>query len=322
MKLSIKKVLSLAVACALTLTSVGAVDMASAAKRKKAAAVPTENLTIQASADKAVTGSAVVKGVKLPATKAALRCYYNASFADSISTASAVATTGNAVTVTVTAAKNAKEVSGAAVDVLSNNTTVASIMVSIKAAEKKIVKKTKSVSIKSKVVIPAGKSKNVKYVLKKTAAADKAYAVKFATSNKKVVKASKVAGKKQVKLTVPKKAVKGSSAKVTLTSGKKKAAIKVLVQNKTKKVKAAKRYISVKKGRKIKVTVNVTAQNKKKATTDTISAKAANSKLVKVAKTAAKKGKVVLTVKGKKAGTSKLDVKVGSKKVTLTVNVR
>ncbi len=109
------------------------------------------------------------------------------------------------------------------------------------------------------------------------------------------------------KLTVKKKAVKGSAATVTLKSkngaGKTvKASIKVKVQNKAKKIAPAKKSITVKKGKKAKLVLKVTAQNKKKATTDAV--------------------KVSSSLKGKKKGSKKITVKVGSKKVKVKARVR
>lgn len=177
---------------------------------------------------------------------------------------------------------------------------------------------------KSSVVIAAGKSKTVKFTTTVAAPATKAAAVKATIAKKAVVSKAKVSGKK-VKITAAKKATKGASTTVTLKStnaaGKVVSAkIKVYIQNKAKKVKAAKKSVTVKKGKKVKVTLKVTAQNKKKATTDTV--KVASNKLVKLAKSSAKKGKVVVTLKGKKKGTKKVTIKVGSKKVKVKVKVK
>ncbi len=321
MKLSIKKALSFALACALTLGSVGAVDMANAAK-KSAGKIQTGKITIQAAADKAVPESTTVTGVAI-SSKGALRCNFDSSYVNSIASASAVAASGDAVKVTVTATKNAVAVTDAAVAVLSNNTTVASVLVTVKGLDqKKVVKKTKTLSIQKKVVIAPNKTKIVKFTAKKTAAADKIQAVKVSSSNENVVRAKKVSGKKQIELTVPASAKRGSSAKVTLKSGKKTAEMKVFVTNKAKKIKAAKKTVMVKKGKKASVKINVTAQNKNKATTDKITKKIAKKKIFKVTKTANKKKKVVFTVQGKTRGNSKMTVKIGSKSVKLTVKVR
>lgn len=175
---------------------------------------------------------------------------------------------------------------------------------------------------KSSIVVAAGKTKSVKFTATKDASASKAAAVKASVSNKKVVSKVTVSGGK-VKITVAKKAAKGASAIVTLTSanaaGKTvKTKIKVTVQNKTKKL-AAKKKLTLKKGKKKSITLNVTAQNNKKPATDTVSISAKKVSLVKYS---AKKGKITLTLKGKKKGKEKITVRMGSKKVKLTVKVR
>lgn len=184
-------------------------------------------------------------------------------------------------------------------------------------ASLKVAKKNKN------VVVAAGKSKSVKFTKNIQAPATKAAAVKASVKGNKKVTA-KVSGSK-VKITAKKKAVKGSKATVTLTSKNAsgdavKATIKVTVQNKAKKIKAKKKSVTVKKGKKAKVTIKVTAQNKKKATSDTVTATV--KKVAKVTKKTVKKGKVVLTLKGKKKGSAKMTVKVGKKKVKVNVKVK
>lgn len=182
---------------------------------------------------------------------------------------------------------------------------------------------TKKLTVsKSSTVIAAGKSKSIKFTAKADKSASKAAPVKVSVSGNKKVTA-KITGSK-VKITVNKKAVKGSAATITLKSknaaGKYiKAAIKVKVQNKAKKVVAKKKTITVKKGKKIKFVLKVTAQNKKKATTDTVKV---SSKLVSLAKKSIKKGKITLTLKGKKKGRKTITVKVGSKKVKVKAKVK
>ncbi len=324
MKLSVKKVLSLVLVSALAISNVGTVDAAK--KAKKAQNIPTANLTIQAAADKAVTGSAVVTVPTAAAvtTDSVLKCNYDASLSTSIADAKAKVVSGTAIKVTVTATKGAVAVSQAAVAVLSKNTTIASVMVTVNAAPAETAKKkTKSLTIKKKVVIPAGESKIVNFTAKKTAAATKIQTVKVKSNNTEVVEAAKVSGKKQIKLSVPATAVKGAYADVVLTSGKKTATIRVFVQNKAKKIKAAKKKVTVKKGKKAKVTIKVTkAQNKKKAVTDALSVTVAKKKVATVADKKAKKGKVVVTLNAKKKGTTKVTVKVGSKKATVTLKVK
>lgn len=321
MKLSMKKALSLALACALTLSGISMTDMVNAAGNKKAANIPTGKIEMQAAADKEVKASTTVTGAAI-ATNGALTCSYDAKLASSIASASAVAASGDAITVTVTATKSAVAVTDAAVAVLSNNATVASILVTIKGVpETKEVRQTKSISIQDQIVIAPGKTKVVAFTAKKTKAANRIKTVKVSSADTSVVEATKVPNKKLVELTVPAEAVRGSSAVVTLKSGKKTASIKVYVKNKAKKVKAIKRVVTVKKGKKASVKFAVTAQNKKKATTDTITTKV-SKKAAKVTKAVAKKGNVVVTVKGKKKGSSKVTVKVGNKTANVTVRVR
>ena len=120
-----------------------------------------------------------------------------------------------------------------------------------------------------------------------------------------------------------KKAVRGSAALVILRSkdasgNDVSAVIKVRVQNKTKKLQMKVKTLVLKKGGKKKFTLNVTAQNKKKATTDAVRV---SSRIVSLAKSSAKKKKVIVTLKGKKKGTQKVVIRVGSKKVRVTVKV-
>ena len=182
---------------------------------------------------------------------------------------------------------------------------------------------TKKLTVaKKSVVVAPNKSVSVKF---KATAATTAGAAKVTASvaSKKVVKSATVKGSK-VTIKAAKKAVRGASTIVTLKSdagnGKVKSAkIKVYIQNKAKKVKATKKSITLKKGKKAKLTLKVTAQNKKKATTDAVKV---SSKVVKLASTSAKKGKVVVTLKGKKKGSQKVTIKVGSKKVKVNVKVK
>ncbi len=183
---------------------------------------------------------------------------------------------------------------------------------------------TKKLSVaKKSVIVAAGKSTNVKYTVTKTAAASKAAAVTVKSANKKIATAKKVSGKNQIKISVPKKATKGASTKITLKSGSKTAKVTVKVQNQAKKVKAAKKALTVKKGKKVKATFKVTAANKKKATTDKVTVKFSKKKIAKNVKTTVKKGKVIVTVKGLKKGKStKMTVKVGKKSAKTTIKVK
>ena len=128
----------------------------------------------------------------------------------------------------------------------------------------------------------------------------------------------------KVRITANKKAVRGSEASVSLLStdadGKKvKAVIKVRIQNKAKKLTVKKKNFTVKKGHKKKLVLTVKAQNDKKATTDTVKV---SSGIVSLTKSSVKKKQVTLTLKGKKKGNKKITIRVGSKKIKVTVKVK
>lgn len=176
---------------------------------------------------------------------------------------------------------------------------------------------------KSSVVIAAGKSKSVKFTTALESSAVKANAVTASIKSKSVVSKVKL-GNGAVKITAAKKAKKGASTTVTLKSknsaGKTVSAkITVKIQNKAKKVKAKKKSLSVKKGKTVKLTLKVTAQNKKKPTTDTVKL---TSKKLELVKTKAQKGKVIVTLGAKKKGKEKITIKLGKKKVKVTVKVK
>ena len=176
---------------------------------------------------------------------------------------------------------------------------------------------------KPSAIIAAGKTKTVKFTVTKDASASKAADVTASVSDKKVISKVEVSDGK-VMITTAKKAVKGASATVTLKSldaaGKTVSTkIKVTIQNKAKKVIAAKKSLTVKKGGTSKLVLYVTAENNKKATTDNVTVSSRNVGLVKK-KTG--KGKVTVTLKGKKKGRQKITIKVGSKAVKVTVKVK
>ena len=75
----------------------------------------------------------------------------------------------------------------------------------------------------------------------------------------------------------------------------------------------------MKKGGTSKLVLNVTAENNKKATTDSVKV---SSGYVGLVKKKAQKGKITVTLKGKKKGSRKITIKVGSKKVKVTVKVK
>ncbi len=175
---------------------------------------------------------------------------------------------------------------------------------------------TKSVK---NVVVKAGKSKNVKIAVSGAAVSG----MTAKSANKKVAKVKVT--KTGIKVTAPKKATKGKKTTITLKNANTKTAkINVYVQNTAKKIKATKKSITIKKGKTKKYTVKVTkAENKKKAVTDAVAGKVkVTGKNVKFVKATAKKGKVVISIKGKKKGTKKVTIKVGSKKIKVKVKVK
>ncbi len=174
-------------------------------------------------------------------------------------------------------------------------------------------------SQKSTVIAP-GKTKKMKFTAA-AASGSKPKPVSVSVSGNKKVKAK--ISSSYVKISVDKKAAKGSSASVTLkskdASGKTvKATIKVKVQNKAKKISASGKTVKVKKGKTVKVTVNVTEENKKYATTDSVKV---SSGLVKLAKTSVKKKKITVSLKGTKKGTKNVTIQVGKKKTKVKVRV-
>lgn len=174
-------------------------------------------------------------------------------------------------------------------------------------------------SQKSAVIAP-GKTKKVKFTA--AASGSKTKPINVSVSGNKKVKA-KISGS-YVKISVNKKAAKGSSASVALksknASGKTvKATIKVKVQNRVKKVSASKKNFKVKKGKTAKITLNVTEENKKYATTDTVKV---SSGLVKLAKTSVKKKKITVTLKGTKKGTKNVTIQIGKKKAKVKIQVQ
>lgn len=169
------------------------------------------------------------------------------------------------------------------------------------------------------IVVKAGKSKNVKITV--SGAAVSGMTAKSANTKVAKVKVTKTG----IKVTAPKKAVKGKKTTITLKNANTKTAkIKVYVQNTAKKIKATKKSVTIKKGKTKNYTVKVTkAENKKKAVTDAVAGKVkVTGKNVKFVKATAKKGKVVVKIKGKKKGTRKVTIKVGSKKIKIRVKVK
>lgn len=169
------------------------------------------------------------------------------------------------------------------------------------------------------IVVKAGKSKNVKITV--SGAAVSGMTAKSANTKVAKVKVTKTG----IKVTAPKKAVKGKKTTITLKNANTKTAkIKVYVQNTAKKIKATRKSVTIKKGKTKNYTVKVTkAENKKKAVTDAVAGKVkVTGKNVKFVKATAKKGKVVVKIKGKKKGTRKVTIKVGSKKIKIRVKVK
>ena len=97
-----------------------------------------------------------------------------------------------------------------------------------------------------------------------------------------------------------------------------------VVKNACKSIKARKTTVVVKKGKTATVKFTVTAANKKQAVTDKLRARIRNGKIASVVtkKTMVKKGYATVTVKGKKKGTTKLTVKLGSKSTKVTIKVK
>lgn len=191
-----------------------------------------------------------------------------------------------------------------------------------KAGTKKISPK------KTSAVIAPGKSAAISFTASKESKSPRAEKVTVSVSGKSVVSKAVIKGSK-VTITAAKKAVRGNSTTVTLkskTSAGKivSAKIKVTIQNPAKKVTAKKgtskkKPITVKKGRKVNVVLNVTAQNKKKATTDTVKV---SSNIVKLVKSSTKRGKITLSLKGKKKGIKRVTIKVGKKSVRIYIKVK
>ena len=219
-----------------------------------------------------------------------------------VSTTAAATTTAPATSPAITAPAATKApVSGG---VLSGNAVSGTF---------KIAKSAKT------IVVKAGKSKNVKITV--SGAAVSGMTAKSANTKVARVKVTKTG----IKVTAPKKAVKGKKTTVTLKNANTKSAkIKVYVQNTAKKIKATRKSVTIKKGKTKNYTVKVTkAENKKKAVTDAVAGKVkVTGKNVKFVKATAKKGKVVVKIKGRKKGTRKVTIKVGSKKIKIRVKVK
>lgn len=165
---------------------------------------------------------------------------------------------------------------------------------------------------KTSVIIAAGKSASVGFTSSATPTVK--------TSNNKVATA-KVSGSK-IKITVPKKATKGATAKITVKVGSKTATIKVTVKNPAKKIKAVKKTVTVKKKKKVTAKFKITATNKKKAAADTIKVTSKKKKVAKVVKYSIKKGKATVTIKGVKKGKTTVTLKIGKKTAKVTVKVK
>lgn len=165
---------------------------------------------------------------------------------------------------------------------------------------------------KKSVIIAAGKTVSVGFKAPSTPTVK--------SSNKKIATA-KVKGTK-IAISVPKKATKGSTAKITVKSGTKSAVIKVTVKNPAKKIKAAKKTLSVKKKKSVTAKFKITATNKKKAAADTIKVTSKKKKIAKVVKYSVKKGKATVKIKGLKKGKTTITLKIGKKSAKVTVKVK
>lgn len=159
---------------------------------------------------------------------------------------------------------------------------------------------------KSSIIVAAGKSATIALTTTGTSKLD------VKTSSNKV-KAS--ISSNTLLISVDKKATKGASYNITVTRGSASAVIKLTVRNKAKAVKADKTKATInKKGKTTKLIIKVTkAENKKKVVTDNISVKFSKKKIVKVTSIKKAKGKITITMKGLKKGSTKVKIKVGSK---------
>lgn len=92
--------------------------------------------------------------------------------------------------------------------------------------------------------------------------------------------------------------------------------------NKCVSLKAKKKTVTVKRKKTIKITFSVKAETAAKKTTDQPKVTIKNKKLAKVKKTKLAKNKLVITVLGKKKGSTKLTVKLGKKKATVTIKIK
>lgn len=139
-------------------------------------------------------------------------------------------------------------------------------------------------------------------------------------------KIAKVSATKLVKgrLTFKVKGLKAGKSTVKVQVGSKVVNVKVTVLKKanTAKKLTAKKKVNVRKGKIAKVVVKVAAKDAKFAVTDVVTAKSGKAAIAAVTNIATAKGKVTVKVKGIKKGKSVLTVKVGKKKVKVTVNVK
>ena len=165
---------------------------------------------------------------------------------------------------------------------------------------------------KKAVIIAAGKTASVGFKAPSTPTVK--------TSNKKIATA-KVKGSK-IAISVPKKATKGATAKITVIAGAKSAVIKVTVKNPAKKIKATKKTLTVKKKKSVTAKFKITATNKKKAAADTIKVTSKKKKIAKVVKYSVKKGKATVKIKGLKKGKTTVTLKIGKKSAKVTVKVK
>ena len=196
-------------------------------------------------------------------------------------------------------------------------TTVATSAAVASQAGVSILKKLKLK--KNSVVVAPGKSVSVKYTATFSSPSTKQAVVTVSSANEKVAKA-KVENQK-IKITVPKKAVKGAATTISVKSDGKKASLRVTVRNRVKIVKAKKHTITVKKGKQKKVTVSLKGENPKKLITDAVLIYG-DSKVIKVVKNVTvKKKNVTFCVKGLKKSKSTLKVKAGSQTAKMKVKV-
>ena len=175
---------------------------------------------------------------------------------------------------------------------------------------------------KESVKINAGNSAKIKY-----SAYDndgKAVKVTAVSSNTKVAKVS-VLSIGEIKITVPDNAKKGDTLTITLSSGNKKAEIKITVKaesNKVSKLKAKNKKLSAKKGKKLSIIYNYSAKNSEKSLTEDVNIQSSDKSIAKILSKKISNGKITVKVKTSKKGEADIIVKIGAKTATTKIVVK